>query len=257
MTSRPTAAGINPDVESDLDQCGARPARDAISDQEAVHLWTSKDIEGSVAAQLDSGGCQVVRANRLAAGARTRRGRWLALVGLVPVGTFLVPVAPAEAYALLGCQYGVSSATWHYATGYPPPSGYDTPTRNAAASWGAATRFDWNYVDSVYAANVVIANYGNTGWDGLEEGGGCNGTNNPPIIRANRYDQDSYGANKKRSVIAHEFGHALGLAHSGGPNSACGTMHLMNPATYDRFTRCGVYTPQTDDINGTNAMYPY
>ena len=168
MTSRPTAAGINPDVESDLDQCGARPARDAISDQEAVHLWTSKDIEGSVAAQLDSGGCQVVRANRLAAGARTRRGRWLALVGLVPVGTFLVPVAPAEAYALLGCQYGVSSATWHYATGYPPPSGYDTPTRNAAASWGAATRFDWNYVDSVYAANVVIANYGNTGWDGLE-----------------------------------------------------------------------------------------
>ncbi|SFE87446.1 Matrixin [Paenibacillus algorifonticola] len=51
----------------------------------------------------------------------------------------------------------------------------------------------------------------------------------------------------RRSTAGHELGHALGLDHVSVLVTA-----IMN-SSRDRET---VYTPQTDDINGVNALYP-
>ncbi|MHA6531933.1 M57 family metalloprotease [Paenibacillus sp. BAC0078] len=55
-------------------------------------------------------------------------------------------------------------------------------------------------------------------------------------------------SNTRRSAANHELGHALGLDHTTPP-----VLSVMN-SSRDRET---VYTPQTDDINGVNAIYPF
>ncbi len=54
----------------------------------------------------------------------------------------------------------------------------------------------------------------------------------------------------KRNTIGHELGHTFGLWHNGTDKGAllhagCSNYHV-----------CDVSTPQTDDINGTNNIYP-
>ena len=57
-----------------------------------------------------------------------------------------------------------------------------------------------------------------------------------------------YSSLKARSVASHEIGHILGLDHT----SVCS---LMESKTSDRYDRCGVYTPQADDLRGINNLY--
>jgi hypothetical protein len=66
----------------------------------------------------------------------------------------------------------------------------------------------------------------------------------------NRYHTDSYGANKRQSVAGHEAGHILTLDEEPDPANV-----LMNPVTSTRYDTYGIYTPQSDDISGVNAMY--
>ncbi|ANY70331.1 hypothetical protein BBD42_30415 [Paenibacillus sp. BIHB 4019] len=54
-------------------------------------------------------------------------------------------------------------------------------------------------------------------------------------------------SNTRRSAAGHELGHALGLGHTPLLVKA-----IMN-SSRDRET---IYTPQTDDKNGLNALYP-
>ncbi len=86
-------------------------------------------------------------------------------------------------------------------------------------------------------------------WDGI-----CTITHSGSEIRyascaVNHFYVLNYSADKKQSVFAHEVGHALGLAdvYSGA--------RLMHGITSERYDTYGVYRPQTDDIDGVNAMY--
>lgn len=54
--------------------------------------------------------------------------------------------------------------------------------------------------------------------------------------------------NTRRSAAVHELGHTLSLTHT-----PILTLSVMQPQR----DREKVYTPQTDDINGVNARYPF
>lgn len=64
----------------------------------------------------------------------------------------------------------------------------------------------------------------------------------------NHHYTSGYGSGKIKSVSAHEFGHALGLAR----HSGC---YLMEPTTPTRWGTCGINTPQADDVHSANALY--
>ncbi len=66
-------------------------------------------------------------------------------------------------------------------------------------------------------------------------------------ITLNVYYYDPSPANERQCVVAHEFGHVLGLGHA-----AWWVQALMNTMAWDWW---GIYTPQQDDINGVNAIY--
>lgn len=168
---------------------------------------------------------------------------------------------PAEAYAWLGCRFASTSVKWQDAT---TTSGYSSASLAALNSWGS-TSIPVSFSKVTSGANLRVANgnFGNVGSDGIMKGPGT-GTNAPSCSNGvwtqtaeawlNNYYTDSYVANKRRSVMAHEVGHALGLAHVDS-GSACGSVTLMHPATYNRYDVCGIVNPASDDIAGVRARY--
>jgi hypothetical protein len=75
-----------------------------------------------------------------------------------------------------------------------------------------------------------------------------------PTSWFNRYYEDAYPAAEREATMVHELGHALGLDHQGANLSHCSTVPIMYPSL-DNYTVCGKITPQSDDINGINAIY--
>ncbi|APO48533.1 hypothetical protein BS614_30910 (plasmid) [Paenibacillus xylanexedens] len=75
-----------------------------------------------------------------------------------------------------------------------------------------------------------------------------NGTTYHSFAWINTYFTSGYSSLKARSVASHEIGHVLGLSHASG-------CVLMSDNTPTRYDTCGVYTPQSDDLNGINALY--
>ncbi len=55
----------------------------------------------------------------------------------------------------------------------------------------------------------------------------------------------------KRNTINHELGHAVALSANPTDKGA-----LMYPTCAGSYHDCDISTPQTDDINGTNNIYP-
>jgi hypothetical protein len=63
-------------------------------------------------------------------------------------------------------------------------------------------------------------------------------------------DTDACGpVNHRRGILAHEMGHALGLAHVTGGAARIMRTYIAYPANY------GINVPQPDDIAGVNALY--
>jgi hypothetical protein len=102
--------------------------------------------------------------------------------------------------------------------------------------------------------------WGNTGWTGILTYA-CSGGffTNPTNAWLNRTYTDSYLGGAQRSVIAHEFGHMLGLDHNpvndipGLPNTCAWV--VLKYRNDDRWFQCNVNTPQTDDRTGVNSLY--
>ncbi|MDR2572182.1 MAG: hypothetical protein LBD23_18050 [Oscillospiraceae bacterium] len=59
-----------------------------------------------------------------------------------------------------------------------------------------------------------------------------------------------FNVNKRRSVAAHEFGHALGLADQG-----LTVQRLMNGNTPQRFDNFGIFTPTSTEVTLVDNLY--
>jgi hypothetical protein len=129
-----------------------------------------------------------------------------------------------------------------------------TAFNTAAGEWtGTPTKV---ILQNTGGPGIITSNpdSGNTGYDGITYYSCSSGYfTNGVRVQVNSYYTAGYSTNERVSVTTHEFGHALGLAHNNP--STCSGRPVMYYATPGRYTQCGIYTPQTDDINGINHIY--
>jgi len=142
-------------------------------------------------------------------------------------------------------------------------AGYGTVAASSVSSWNnAATPITITKVTSGANIGVAEGNFGNTGLDGITQDAlgnsppACNGSGTwagGVFVWWNSYYTDSYVTAKRESVMVHELGHALGLAHNTA--GTCGNMPIMKSDIATRYGTCGLTNPNTDDINRVNALY--
>jgi hypothetical protein len=122
---------------------------------------------------------------------------------------------------------------------------------NAYGDWshynGIDSNINW-YSGSSSPATADQTFNGGVSWDGITLYG-FDSNNNFTYANAwlNDYYASTYSSNDVIGVMSHEAGHQIGLAHATG----CVLMVADTPTR----RRCGVWTPQTDDLNGAKALY--
>jgi hypothetical protein len=174
------------------------------------------------------------------------------LTSTLSIGLLAMAAIPVQAYSLLGYTWDDVDPLYSFIPN-PYAMVYQDAFRHGCNDWS-------NYTDEVDIQPIYtgaddcdiyawVANDSGVGWDGI-----CTITCSGSEITyascaLNHFYASAYSADKKQSVFAHEVGHALGLSdvYSGAV--------LMNYSTPQRYDTYGVYRPQTDDIDGVNAMY--
>lgn len=184
-------------------------------------------------------------------------GFWKTKIVLASLGLFLVGGGDALAYNLLGgrwqnsptsgCCLSLRVAFQPGLTSYDPQGWSD-----GMNAWSySAANLSYGQVGFYQPADVAAYDENNSAdsWDGLTVLYPCNTcTYTAADVYLNAYFTHAYPRGEIQAVSAHELGHVPGLAH----NTGC---VLMNPYTSERWGTCGVNTPQSDDINGVNALY--
>ncbi|MFE9381003.1 matrixin family metalloprotease [Streptomyces sp. NPDC006855] len=187
--------------------------------------------------------------------------------GAIALGSIATFSPQASAYNLLGCSYNAGGNTlkWSNVTS---SYAYSNPAQFAVEAWNStSTQFNFTQVNSGANLRVADGNFGSNNIDGvLLDASGVDTKSDNPLLKCrngywaetntawlNRYYADSYSGAKKKSVLVHEIGHALGLGHR--DTTSCWTTSIMDTTTQHRYDTCGLTEPTSDDIAGANALY--
>ncbi|MFD7385883.1 matrixin family metalloprotease [Streptomyces anulatus] len=185
-------------------------------------------------------------------------------------GSITAMAPQAHAYKLLGCSYNAGGNTlkWSNVTS---SYAYSNPAQFSIEAWNStSTQFNFTQVNRGANLRVADGNFGSHDFDGIlldadgvDPGPGgdhalfkCNSSGHwteTMTAWINRYHADSYSGAKKKNVMVHEIGHALGLDHQ--DLADCWSTSIMDSQTSDRYDRCGLTEPTQDDINGANKIY--
>lgn len=163
---------------------------------------------------------------------------------------FFAHLDKADAYAKEGYKWSSpSSLSYYFGSG---TSSYNQGVwNNAVSSWNAtSTPVYFSHSEGVIELYQVNDAY--TDADGNSTVYYNSSTHLITSSKSwvNSYYVYSYSSTKEQSVAAHELGHVLGLADLSSSAYA-----LMNGYTGDRYDSYGIYKPQSDDVNGVNAIY--
>lgn len=181
--------------------------------------------------------------------------------GALTVGAAVARPLAVHAFNLTNCQWpkqptGKTDVFWFDYSG--DGSTYGDNWQAAANQWNASQNHVYLYGDPTgeitYEVIANDGNFGNAGYDGITYYNGCASghTIESESVFLNRYYTDGYSSDGKLQVATHELGHALGLAHNNP--TPCNGIPIMYYSS-DRFFKCGIKSPQQDDVNGLLFMY--